>query len=291
MPSFSHSAVRQGCTYSEAEAVEPVDRAAVSGEQVGKVLDARLPLDRGRAEIADLPRERAEERGDHVHIQRDRHEVSENQPHEDRAQRAEHGAGDRAFDRLLGADRGAELMTAEPAPEEIGERVAERRRKQRGQQDGVEDLVGLHRKVAEAEKQRARIEADCKRRDKVADAHAPEQKDDHRQDQHQGDRRIMEDGNAVKVEQRRVDRGQRAGDPRRGAEAHVVDRVGHLARAEPDQRVEKEDACDRTEPDRKRQNSEDDDPRDDARSRSAFCRHTSLRFRMTNLMMKQCKWY
>ena len=149
--------------HGKAEAVQPIHNTAVTGQQVGKVLDARLTLDHGGAKIAELSQDRAAERRDQNDIERRRGKGFEEQPGQHGGRGAEHRAGDGALDGFVRADRRAELVPPEPTPAEVRKGVAERRGEQCDQHDRVQDLVRLHRKAAERDVERDRVEADRKR--------------------------------------------------------------------------------------------------------------------------------
>ncbi|MCU0619713.1 MAG: hypothetical protein MUF40_07450 [Gemmatimonadaceae bacterium] len=111
----------------EEHAVDPVEEAAVAGQERRGVLDPRLALEERLDEIADLRDERdddAEEddpprREAELRV-RDEQEPDEGERHHDREGDAADGAGDR----LAGAHGGDELRATDEAPDEVGTRVA-----------------------------------------------------------------------------------------------------------------------------------------------------------------------
>ena len=242
----------------------------MSRQQIGKVLDARLPLDHGGAQIAELSRDRAEERRDEVHVPRDRREVLQDQPYDHTETGPEHGPEDRALDRLMRTDRRAELVTAERASEKVREHIAAGRGKQRDEQHGGKDRVLLHGQECVAEQKQRRIEADDAGAERVAHGDLFKQRGQKPEHDDDGGRRDIERGLVAQIEQHADRKRKHPRDPRRGRKAHPVQRVGHFARGKPDHGIEEAQPRDRTDPHARNQKSEQRNAREHAYHRPAF---------------------
>src|SRR5204862_5564695 len=116
----------------EEEGVDPVEKAAVAGEEASAVLGSKGALEHRFGQVADRPEEGRT--GADQRCSPDRQLWDPDEGHRDCPQDASESAADRSLPGLAGRDALVELPPAERAPDEVGERVVEP-----GDGDGEDD--------------------------------------------------------------------------------------------------------------------------------------------------------